>query len=132
MREGDPVLAEVWQVGGRPHVSRRMSSGDGLKPKPKITSFSTGPQSMPTHWKQTLFLLREPLLVDEGTYLICGDELRSVLMMSSSTGYVVQGVFKCRKSEDNSRELDVEIHYSVRESAEEPAGDVIVQTFKVR
>ena len=51
---------------------------------------------------------------------------------SLSVGYIVQGVFKCRKSDDNSRELDVEIHYSVRESAEEEAGDLIVQTFKVR
>ena len=68
VREGDPVLAEVWQIGGKPHLSRRMSSGDGLKPKPKITSFSTGPQSVPTHWKQTLFMLRDPLVVDEGEH----------------------------------------------------------------
>ena len=68
VREGETILAEVWQVGGKPHLSRRMSSGDGLKAKPKITSFSTGPLSVPTHWKQTLFLLRDPITVDEGEY----------------------------------------------------------------
>jgi protein arginine N-methyltransferase 3 len=30
-------------------------------------SFSTGPRSEPTHWKQTLFLLREGVMVEEGT-----------------------------------------------------------------
>lgn len=90
VREGDPILAEVWQVGGRRHMTRRMSSGEGLKPHvPKVTSFSTGPLSVPTHWKQTLFLLRDPIVAEEGT--------------------VVEGVFKCHKSKDNSRELDVEI-----------------------
>lgn len=63
--EGDPILAEVWQIGRKP--SRRMSSGDPLKkPKPKYISFSTGPASVPTHWKQTLFLIREPIVVHEG------------------------------------------------------------------
>ena len=44
----------------------------------------------------------------------------------------MQGVFKCRKSEDNSRELDVEIHYSVKSGEDDQPSDVIVQTFKVR
>ena len=67
VREGDPILAEVWQVGGRRHMTRRMSTGEGLKPHvPKIVSFSTGPLSVPTHWKQTIFLLREPIVADEG------------------------------------------------------------------
>jgi len=48
-------------------------------------------------------------------------------------GNVVAGMFHCRKSEMNSRELDVEIHYSVRENADAPAsGDVVVQMYKVR
>ena len=66
VREGETLLAEVWQVGRKPHLSRRMSSGDGLKAKPKITSFSTGPMSVPTHWKQTFFLLREPIHMQHG------------------------------------------------------------------
>ncbi|KZT63364.1 S-adenosyl-L-methionine-dependent methyltransferase [Daedalea quercina L-15889] len=117
VREGDPVLAEVWPLGGRPHTGRRMSSGQGLKEgesaKRKMTSFSTGPESVPTHWKQTIFLLREPITVCEGT--------------------VVQGTFKCRKSSDNSRELDVEIHYTVKDpDVEEAPSQVVVQLFKVR
>ena len=48
-------------------------------------------------------------------------------------GTVVQGMFSCRKCDNNSRELQVEIHYKVRESAEADAsGDVIVQMFTVR
>ncbi|EMD39598.1 hypothetical protein CERSUDRAFT_111907 [Gelatoporia subvermispora B] len=112
VREGDSILAEVWPLGGRP-VTRRMSTGEHLKGRPKVTSFSTGPASEPTHWKQTIFLLRDPIIVSEGT--------------------VVQGTFKCRKSDDNSRELDVEIHYVVKESVdEEPRGEAVVQLFKVR
>jgi len=106
----DVHLAEVWPVGGRPAPQRRPSSGKG---KEKITSFSTGPRSIPTHWKQTIFLLREPFVVEEGS--------------------IVQGHFHCRKSESNSRELDVEIHYFVRRSLEdEDVGDTVVQMYKVR
>ena len=47
-------------------------------------------------------------------------------------GSVVHGNFHCRKSEDNSRELDVEIHYSVVESEETTCTDTIVQMYKVR
>ena len=117
VQDGDPILAEVWPLGGRPYQARRMSVGDPLKGKtpgrPKVTSFSTGPASEPTHWKQTAFFLREPISVAEGT--------------------VVEGTFKCRKSDDNSRELDVEIHYAVRESEAAAApGELIVQMYKVR
>lgn len=63
VKEGDVVLAELWPVGGKPAPKRRRSMGVD---KDSITSFSTGPQSVPTHWKQTLFLLREPISVTEG------------------------------------------------------------------
>ena len=68
VKDGDPILAEVWPLGGRPYQARRMSSGGPLKGKgrPKVTSFSTGPASMPTHWKQTIFFLREPISVAGG------------------------------------------------------------------
>ena len=56
--------AEVWPVGGKPAPKRRPSSN---AEKEKDASFSTGPQSIPTHWKQTLFFLREPITVSEGT-----------------------------------------------------------------
>lgn len=57
-------------------------------------------------------------------------------MLTFIKGIVVSGTFHCRKSADNSRELDVEIHYVVRnadsdntEAAESP---MIVQSYKVR
>ncbi|EIM86222.1 S-adenosyl-L-methionine-dependent methyltransferase [Stereum hirsutum FP-91666 SS1] len=125
-KEGGGSLAEVWPLGGKPDivrrksqsVQRRTSEGPG-KPErrasqsPKTMSFSTGPESVPTHWKHTLFLLRDPIVVEEGN--------------------VVTGTFHCKKSEDNSRELDVEIHYTTKASADvEASGDVVVQIFKVR
>ncbi|KAF7964712.1 hypothetical protein HWV62_3685 [Athelia sp. TMB] len=111
VKEGDIALAEVWPVGNKPAPQRRASLG-GRKLSTKITSFSTGPKSTPTHWKQTLFLLREPLVVTEGD--------------------VVVGSFHCRKSETNSRELEVEIHYALRESSDAAVGEVTVQMYKVR
>ncbi|KZT28706.1 S-adenosyl-L-methionine-dependent methyltransferase [Neolentinus lepideus HHB14362 ss-1] len=115
LSQGDAMLAEVWPVGalpGRmPKPVRRESQGEGLK-KDKVTSFSTGPKSEPTHWKQTLFFLREPIVVEEGT--------------------VVSGTFHCRKSEGNLRELDVEIHYTVKDAQDSEPGDVVVQMFRVR
>ncbi|KAF8272591.1 S-adenosyl-L-methionine-dependent methyltransferase [Lactarius quietus] len=106
-------LAEVWPVGRRHSVHRRQS----VKGRQGIISFSTGPRSAPTHWKHTIFLLREPIIVTEGT--------------------IVTGMFHCRKSTTNSRELDVEIHYAVKAGANSEAGsetpaDVVVQIYKVR
>lgn len=60
VRDGEPALAEVWQVPGK--VKRKESMSE----RGKDVSFSTGPQSAPTHWKHTLFLLREPITADEG------------------------------------------------------------------
>ncbi|KAF5393730.1 hypothetical protein D9757_000259 [Collybiopsis confluens] len=89
--EDEAVFAEVWPLGGRPPPQRRASqrrrkekSTDELASqnlqKPAegkdgkqtvktdtVTSFSTSPKSIPTHWKQTLFLLKEPFVIDEGT-----------------------------------------------------------------
>ncbi|KAJ6584357.1 S-adenosyl-L-methionine-dependent methyltransferase [Mycena capillaripes] len=111
IRENDAVLAEVWPVGGRAAPQRR-ASGKRPEAAPKITSFSTGPQSIPTHWKQTLFLLREPIVVEEGS--------------------IVTGHFHCVKSKTNSRELDVEIHYAVKTKEADVAGVTVVQMYKVR
>ncbi|PFH54009.1 hypothetical protein AMATHDRAFT_73046 [Amanita thiersii Skay4041] len=109
LKEGDVALAELWPVGGKPASKRRQSLG---KEKVNTSSFSTGPRSVPTHWKQTLFLLREPFSVVEGS--------------------VVSGTFHCRKSDKNSRELDIEIHYSVQKDTETPSNQLHVQLFKVR
>ncbi|KAI0292194.1 S-adenosyl-L-methionine-dependent methyltransferase [Multifurca ochricompacta] len=111
-RGGEGELAEVWPLGRRPSALRRQS----LKSRQETISFSTGPRSVPTHWKHTIFLLREPVVVTEGT--------------------IVAGTFHCRKRENNSRELDVEVHYTVKSGASsegiETPGDVVVQIFKVR
>ena len=51
------------------------------------------------------------------------------------TGDIVAGTFHCKKSETNSRELDVEIHYSVKKpdsSYVMSSGDITVQMYKVR
>lgn len=74
-------------------------------------SFTTGPRGQPTHWKQVSFLLRTPL------------ELKP--------GQSIEGQFFCRKSEDNSRELNVEIHFGVSSDGAAPA-ELTVQTFMVR
>ncbi|KAF7292107.1 Protein arginine N-methyltransferase [Mycena indigotica] len=123
IREGDAILADVWPLGagvGRPVPLRRASTKSStLSPTversvpPEITSFSTGPQSVPTHWKQTLFLLKEPVGVVEGTK--------------------ISGTFHCTKSDVNSRELDVEIHYHVvPQDAEGGKVETVVQMYKVR
>ena len=129
VREGDPMLAEVWPLGGR-QPTRRASSAGPLKRLPKVTSFSTGPASVPTHWKQTLFLLREPIVVHEGMYAVC--TVLNVLMCFGFSGTIVQGTFICHKSDSNTRELDVEIHYVVRDPTGEAIGDAVVQIFKLR
>ncbi|KAK0185705.1 S-adenosyl-L-methionine-dependent methyltransferase [Armillaria mellea] len=110
VKEDEAVLAEVWPVGGKPPPQRRPSQGADRE---KVTSFSTGPQSIPTHWKQTLFLLREPIVVEEGSK--------------------IRGTFYCRKSESNSRELEIEIHYVKQDSTgADESKDLVVQMYTVR
>lgn len=91
VKDGEVVLAEVWRVGSRrgdrttsPSRERRspmsptraaLRRASSVRAKEKdaardtIKSFTTGPQSIPTHWKQTLFLLREPIVIHEGMFL---------------------------------------------------------------
>ncbi|KAI8615359.1 S-adenosyl-L-methionine-dependent methyltransferase [Chytriomyces sp. MP71] len=69
--------------------------------------FSTGPAATPTHWKQTTFVLDGALDVD--------------------TGSVLEGVFECKKSKENARELEVVVEYVVPASGEKKR-----QTFTVR
>jgi type I protein arginine methyltransferase len=53
----------------KPPARRSVSIGEGLKAPETVTSFSTGPRSVPTHWKQTVFMLREPIIVEEGGWI---------------------------------------------------------------
>ena len=57
----------------------------------KPIRFSTGPHTKYTHWKQTVFYLREILTVEEGE--------------------VVQGVLSSKPNAKKKRDLDIEISY---------------------
>ncbi|QRV77095.1 protein arginine N-methyltransferase 3 [Ceratobasidium sp. AG-Ba] len=130
--DGDVVTADVIQITPRPElVARRKSSmgplrkksmsGENLPAEPikdgKEVSFSTGPASMPTHWKQTLFLFRTPLDVKERS--------------------CISGRLHIRKSNTNSRELDAEIHYKIQHRDLHtgdllPAKETTVQSYRIR
>ncbi|PVU88946.1 hypothetical protein BB559_005322 [Furculomyces boomerangus] len=56
-------------------------------------SFTTSLCSKATHWKQTMFLLDHPLDVENGDLVV--------------------GIFECKKSKANPREIDVIISYSL-------------------
>ena len=59
----------------------------------KTISFSTGPHSKYTHWKQTVFYLREVLTVEDGEY--------------------VKGVLSSRPNAKKPRDLDIVISYEL-------------------
>jgi protein arginine N-methyltransferase 3 len=49
------------------------------------------------------------------------------------SGTVVAGTFHCRKKETNSRELQIEIHYAVRQPDEASVGSTVtVQMYQVQ
>ncbi|GLV37199.1 Arginine methyltransferase 3 [Carabus blaptoides fortunei] len=56
---------------------------------PNPVTFSTGPHAMSTHWKQTIFYLKDPLLVKEGE--------------------IIPGTFTCRRHTKDIRGLKVTI-----------------------
>lgn len=68
IKDGDVTLAEVWPIAGKPPPKRRASVSPGLKEREekRVISFSTGPMSQPTHWMQTVFLLKDPIYAEEG------------------------------------------------------------------
>ncbi|KAM0747348.1 S-adenosyl-L-methionine-dependent methyltransferase [Meredithblackwellia eburnea MCA 4105] len=87
--------------------------GINLDGKKGEVFFSTGADVTPTHWKQTVFLLKDPIAVQDGTTL--------------------KGTFKCSKNPENSRELVVEIVWTVSHpGAKEGEGEVKAQVWKVR
>lgn len=61
------------------------------QPESPMHGFTTGPHGIPTHWKQTIFALRQPIAAKKGDR-VCGQ-------------------FTCKKSTTNPRELDLEITY---------------------
>lgn len=54
-----------------------------------------------------------------------------VCLANVGVGTTISGTFHCRKSDENSRELDVEFHYHVTPNGATPQGDPIIQFFKV-
>ena len=59
----------------------------------KPIRFSTGPHTKYTHWKQTVFYLREVLTVEQGEQ--------------------IRGVLKNKPNERNKRDLDIKISYQL-------------------
>ncbi|KAI9207012.1 S-adenosyl-L-methionine-dependent methyltransferase [Polychytrium aggregatum] len=68
--------------------------------KAESVFFSTGPRTTGTHWKQTMFILENPIDVESGT--------------------VVEGQFVTKKSIENHRELVVTIDLVVKSSTGQP------------
>ena len=68
---------------------------DDTNQKGLTVSFTTSPFGPETHWKQTLFVLKEPIEAKKDSVLV--------------------GLLRSTPNEENTRELDVEIHYSLRE-----------------
>lgn len=63
----------------------------------KPIKFSTGPHTKYTHWKQTVFYLKDVLTVEEGE--------------------TIQGMLENKPSERNHRDLDIEISYRLETEA---------------
>ena len=59
----------------------------------KPIRFSTGPHTKYTHWKQTVFYLKEVLTVEEGEQ--------------------IQGVLTSKPNEKKKRDLDIKISYNL-------------------
>lgn len=57
----------------------------------KPITFSTGPHATYTHWKQTVFYLKDPIAIHEGE--------------------CVQGVISIAPNKGNERDLDIRIQY---------------------
>lgn len=58
---------------------------------PEHVEFSTSPYTKPTHWKQTLFYVEEPIAVTEGQ--------------------IIKGKFTCRRDPKDARSLFITIEY---------------------
>lgn len=81
--------------------SRKVESEESLYKSDDSSSskevfFSTGPFTKATHWKQTFFLLKEPL-------------------KDMKEGEVIKGSFSCRKDVEYSRGLEVEIVFGIND-----------------
>jgi hypothetical protein len=71
--------------------------------------FSTGPHATPTHWKQTIFLLEEPI-------------------PDLAVGDVIKGMMSCRRNTEYFRALEMWIEWFV-EKKDGSAGPKRSQSF---
>ena len=78
-------------------------------PSPNPVYFTTGPDGTPTHWQQVSFWVDPPVTLQKNE--------------------VIEGRFFCRKSDENSRELDVEMHFKRKEGGDK---DMRIVMCKVR
>ena len=62
----------------------------------KPIRFSTGPHTKYTHWKQTVFYLRQDLVVEQGE--------------------TVEGRLSCKPNQKNKRDLDISLTYKLNSS----------------
>jgi protein arginine N-methyltransferase 1 len=60
----------------------------------KPVKFSTGPHTKYTHWKQTVFYLKDVLTVEAGEQ--------------------VKGMLSCAPNKDNTRDLDIGLEYETQ------------------
>ncbi|ORX37779.1 S-adenosyl-L-methionine-dependent methyltransferase [Kockovaella imperatae] len=108
------VFFELHRDALHPGKADATKSSDNVTEPPPITpgpvSFTTGTRGDPTHWQQVAFLLKEPIELAKDAH--------------------ISGQFYCRKSSSNTRELDVEIHYTLDKTAERRTWTV--QTYTVR
>ena len=77
----------------------------------KKIHFGTGPTDDYTHWKQTVFYLREPITVNAGEV-----SPTSPLTFSSPScvfpfRQTLSGTLSCAPNAGNPRDLDINVHY---------------------
>ena len=75
----------------------------------KEVSFSTGPSDRETHWKQTVFYLRDKL------WMCCDD--------------VLSGTISCSKVKENPRDLDIHLQLTLHQKGHEIQVD---QSYRIR
>lgn len=73
--------------------------------------FSTGPDSTPTHWKQTVFSLSEPISITEGNYMIYFEyKQKFTRVYFILSGEIINGKLICRRHVQDVRGLIITIH----------------------